>query len=189
MRLPLALCLGLLAAPGSLAQDLFVPGGAVDSLARALAESGARQAVAVLSEAIRASRDQALAEGTGPIPAAIRAQLSGYVPEVDLETVRWRVGGGSDLSLQHAAIESGTASAITLIDVVVFESEGDALANASLWAHELRHVAQYREWGVEEFSRRYLADSAAVEADATGFAAKWQEDATSARLGQRPSLP
>ncbi|MCE6968433.1 DUF4157 domain-containing protein [Cereibacter sphaeroides] len=160
--------------PGAVAQgagSLSGTGETADSLARALALAGTEQAVTLLAASIDDARRQAIAEGVAEIPGAIRAQLEGMVPQVDLEAVRWRVGGGSELSLQRNAILHGGASAITLVDVVVFADEGDALANATLWAHELRHVAQYREWGLMEFSRRYVTDHETVEADAVAFAA------------------
>lgn len=158
---------------------------AADHLFRSLATSGVANATELLANAILSSRAQALAEGTGPIPAAVRRQLAGHVPDVDLEAVRWRVGGGDDMSLQKNAIVNGPATAITLLDVVVFEDEGDALANAELWAHELRHVGQYREWGLREFARRYVTDHQSVEAEAMAFAADWR-NARALRPRPRP---
>lgn len=145
-----------------------------DAILRALAVGGVQTAIDMLAKSILASRQQALHEGTAPIPAAIRQRLAGYVPAVDLDAVRWRVGGGDEMSLQRNAILNGPATAITLLDVVVFEDEGDALANAELWAHELHHVGQYRLWGLQEFSRRYVTDHRTVEAEALAFAAGWR---------------
>ncbi|WP_443212974.1 eCIS core domain-containing protein [Rhodobacter sp. NSM] len=142
------------------------------AFAHALALVGEQQAVAMLATAIEESRRQALSEGTAAIPEAVRLRLEGQVPAIDLEMVRWRVGGGGEFSLQRNAILHGNASAITLGEVVVFADEGEALANVPLWAHELRHVGQYRDWGVVEFARRYLRDYRAVEADAVAFAAE-----------------
>ncbi|AZB66227.1 DUF4157 domain-containing protein [Cereibacter sphaeroides] len=169
--LPLALLLALAPHPAPAEGPATDPLTIANTYGRALAILGQQQAVAMLAAAIEDSRRQALAEGTAAIPEAIRARLAGHVPAQDLEMVRWRVGGGTDLSLQRNAILHGNASAITLGEVVVFADEGEALANASLWAHELRHVGQYREWGVRGFARRYLADHQAVEADAVAFAA------------------
>ncbi|MNE84736.1 hypothetical protein D3C80_1816710 [compost metagenome] len=33
----------------------------------------------------------------------------------------------------------------------------------ALWAHELKHVQQYQELGVEEFARRYTRNYEALE--------------------------
>ncbi|AXQ95640.1 DUF4157 domain-containing protein [Cereibacter azotoformans] len=171
IHLSLALILALLPLPSQAERPVQDPLAGAGNLARVLAVAGEQQAVAMLASAIEESRRQALAEGTAPIPEAIRHRLVGHVPVIDLEMVRWRVGGGTEFSLQRNAVLHGNASAITLGEVVVFADEGDALANASLWAHELRHVGQYREWGVVGFARRYLRDHAAVEADAVAFAA------------------
>ncbi len=52
---------------------------------------------------------------------------------------------------------------MTLIDVIVFRHASDAQDNVALWAHELKHVEQYLDWGVAEFARRYTLDHRAVE--------------------------
>ncbi len=69
---------------------------------------------------IESSRDTALEQGVDKIPKAIRASLEGYVPEGTLDRVRWRAGGGGDLSLQQSAFFLKDAQAITLDYVVVF---------------------------------------------------------------------
>lgn len=158
---------------------------ATEALLRSLALGGMQTATEMLARSIMLSRQQALDEGTAPIPVLIRQRLEGHVPPEDLDAVRWRVGGGDETSLQWNAIVNGPATAITLLDVVVFEDEGDALANAELWAHELRHVGQYREWGLRGFSQRYITDHQWVEEDAMAFAARWR-DGRSLRPRPRP---
>jgi len=83
-----------------------------------------------------------------------------------MQAVRWSVGG-NQLSLPGLALQYGDATAITLIDVVLFRREADAEEDAKLWAHELTHVGQYRRWGVEGFAARYVADSGALEREAS----------------------
>ena len=75
-------------------------------------------------------------------------------PGVDFERVRLRVGGPPTWYL--GLVRKG---AITLGTQVWFrnESKRDDLA---LVAHELVHVAQYREFGLLGFWRRYLLDMA-----------------------------
>jgi len=68
-----------------------------------------------------------------------------------MQAVRWSVGG-NQLSLPGLALQYGDATAITLIDVVLFRREADAEEDAKLWAHELTHVGQYRRWGVGGFT-------------------------------------
>jgi hypothetical protein len=124
----------------------------------------------LLVKFIESSRDSALEQGVEKIPKSIRASLEGYVPAATLERVRWRAGGGDLLS--QSAFFLKDAQAITLDYVVVFADENEARNDPKLWAHELRHVMQFEEWGVEGFATRYLADSAAVEDVASEY--RWQ---------------
>jgi hypothetical protein len=124
-----------------------------------------------LASWISSARDAAKAQGVEPIPAPIRAALTGYVPEPILDRVRWRVGG-SDLSLPQNVIRFGHVPGVTLDDVIVFEERRAALEDPKLWAHELKHVMQFAEWGVDGFATRYLSDYEAVESEAAEF--RWQ---------------
>jgi hypothetical protein len=126
----------------------------------------------LLARWIESSRDAALEQGVEKIPKAIRSSLEGYVPDGTLDRVRWRARGGSDLSLQQSAFFLKDAQAITLDYVVVFADENEARNDPKLWAHELRHVMQFEDWGIEGFATRYLADSAAVEDVASEY--RWQ---------------
>jgi Domain of unknown function (DUF4157) len=125
----------------------------------------------LLASSLVAARDAARAEGVEPVPPAIRAALTGYVAEQTLNRVRWRVGGG-DLSLPQNVIRFGHAEAMTLDDVIVFAERSAALEDPKLWAHELKHVMQFAEWGVAGFATRYLSDYEAVEFEAAEF--RWQ---------------
>ena len=125
----------------------------------------------LLASWIAAARDAAIAEGVEPIPAPIRAALTGYVPEQTLERVRWRQGG-NELTLSQNVFRFGHVPAMTLDDVIVFQERGSALEDPKLWAHELKHVMQFAEWGVAGFATRYLRDYEAVEHDAAEF--RWQ---------------
>jgi len=124
-----------------------------------------------LASWIVSARDASKAEGVEPIPGPIRAALTGYVPEPILDRVRWRVGG-SELSLPQNVIRFGHVPGVTLDDVIVFEERRAALEDPKLWAHELKHVMQFAEWGVDGFATRYLSDYEAVESEAAEF--RWQ---------------
>jgi len=63
-------------------------------------------------------------------------------------------------------LQNPDVNAVTLVDIIVFRSQDDALNNVALWAHELKHVQQYQQWGVGEFATRYTRDYNAVEAPA-----------------------
>jgi hypothetical protein len=125
----------------------------------------------LLAAWISSERDAAITRGVEPIPPRIRAALTGYVPSEILDRVRWREGA-SELSLPQNVIRFGEVPAITLIDVIVFEQRSAALDDPTLWAHELMHVMQFAEWGIDGFSMRYLSDYEAVEAEAWEF--RWQ---------------
>ena len=120
---------------------------------------------------IASERDAAKAQGVEPIPPAIRAALAGYVPEPILDRVRWRVGAG-ELSMPQNVIRFGHVPAVTLDDVVVFQERRTALEDPKFWAHELKHVMQFAEWGVDGFAVRYLTDYEAVESEAAEF--RWE---------------
>src|SRR5688572_24858038 len=125
----------------------------------------------LLASWIASERDAATAQGVEPIPPAIRAVLEGYVPDSVLDRVRWREGA-SELSMPQNVIRFGHASAVTLDDVIVFQEGSPALEDPRFWAHELKHVMQFEEWGVEGFATRYLNDYQAVENEAQEF--RWQ---------------
>lgn len=129
----------------------------------------------LLATAINLSRNDAIQSGVDVIPFHIRNQLEGFVSQDILDSVRYRIGGGGDLSLQVNSFKYGDAAAITLIDVVVFANY-DFAEDASLWVHELQHVQQFRSWGLNDFSKRYIRDFNAVEQqarDAANGYANW----------------
>lgn len=112
---------------------------------------------------IRQSRDQLALQESLPIPLNIRSQLEPYYDLMVLETARYRVGDTIALSASNALLRNPDVVAVTLIDIIVFRNEADAQDNLALWAHELKHVEQYLEWGVGEFARRYIHDYRSVE--------------------------
>src|SRR5690606_14102320 len=83
-----------------------------------------------------------------------------------LDTVRFRVGGHEELDVATAMLQNPDVQAVTLVDVVVFRSEEDAELDVALWAHELHHVRQYRQWGSAGFAQRSTRDFEAVEGPA-----------------------
>jgi hypothetical protein len=125
-----------------------------------------------LAMAIQSAHDEAVKAGVQPIPPAMRKQLAMVFPIELLDRVRYRVGRENSMTMQ--AFQYGHVQAVTLIDVIVFRNETDALTNDALWAHELTHVRQYDRWGLEEFARRYVNDHKAVEDEAYGFQSEYQ---------------
>jgi hypothetical protein len=78
---------------------------------------------------VGARRDDALRAGVDPIPPDIRANLTGFIPDSTLNVVRYRVGGGGDLTLQVNAIRYGEAAAITLDYVVIFKEQSRSVSS------------------------------------------------------------
>lgn len=143
---------------------------AIQNLPKDAAQALLNPVAPALAASIRFSRGQALNQGVQPIPPHIRAQLSPYMPANILDKVRWTTANGRvslDTILAQGFNQSG---AVTLDDVVVFSSPGlatgNSLNNVELWAHELTHVIQYQNMGVETFAFNYSVNSGGIEAQA-----------------------
>lgn len=132
----------------------------------ALISQASRLLGAELRNRIVESRQRALAGDVSPIPASIRAQLETYFDPQTLDAVRYRVGDDTQANLSYALLQNQDVSAVTLVDLIVFRNAEDAQDNVILWAHELVHVQQYRELGIDEFSTRYVRDYVALESPA-----------------------
>ncbi|MNF62244.1 hypothetical protein D3C84_439200 [compost metagenome] len=120
-------------------------------------------AAGALQQWLVQSREAAATAGTEAIPPEIRGQLLPYYDAALLDAVRYRIGDSSELSAASAMLQNPDIKAVTLIDIIVFRFPEGATEDVALWAHELRHVQQYREWGVEEFATRYTRDPDSVE--------------------------
>ncbi|UCJ16054.1 DUF4157 domain-containing protein [Pseudomonas sp. MM211] len=112
------------------------------------------------------SRASAARGGTLPIPFEIRRQLLPFYPAELLDAVRYKVGDTDELSAARNVMQNPDIKAVTLVDIIVFRNAQMAEQDAALWAHELLHVQQYREWGSAGFAARYSRDFNAVEAPA-----------------------
>jgi hypothetical protein len=123
-------------------------------------------ASSALAGLINEARQQAIADGVRPIPAAVYRSLLGYFPTILLQKCRFAAGDSGALTLPALAFSYGDATAITLGEVVLFKSERAAQDDLKLWAHELTHVMQYQRWGIDGFADRYVHDSASVEQEA-----------------------
>ena len=108
------------------------------------------------------SRNTAEADAQ-PIPLNIKVQLQPYYDDRVLDAARYKVGDDEEMSAGGTMLQNEDTVAVTLIDVIVFRDEDDALNNVALWAHELKHVQQYQEWGVNEFAARYTRNYNDVE--------------------------
>lgn len=131
-----------------------------------LLEGVNQMAATSLQQWIVQSRSNMAASQLQPIPLHIRAQLEPYYDLRVLDTARYKVGDNGEMDAAHTLMQNPDVEAVTLVDVIVFRSEEDAQNDVALWAHELHHVKQYLDWGVEDFARRYTRDFNSVEAPA-----------------------
>lgn len=141
-------------------------GNPLDIPGRVIRESTVETMGPLVARAISLSRDNARRAGTQPIPNHIYQRLLRFYPSQLLRGVRYRVGQGHELSVQANSFRFGDAGAVALIDTIVFRSSRDAQINDQLWAHEIKHIDQYRRWGLTDFAKRYVRDYSAVERDA-----------------------
>lgn len=150
--------------PRNVARETENAGREID---RMRLEANAQTGAPALQLWLEQSRNTAR-PGSSPIPPEIRAQLSGYVRADVLNEARYKVGDRGDLNLANLSIEYGDAAAVTLIDTIVF-SDDAGVEDPQLWAHELKHVQQFRDWGTRDFAIRYLRSWDSVENDANNF--------------------
>jgi len=123
---------------------------------------------APLAAAIRTAKAQYEPEAK-PIPESVRARVKPYYPAKVLDKARYTVG---DLRITlPEIINTGNRvflqgdHAVCVDNVIVFSTDpGDDIA---WWAHELEHVAQYDDLGIDTFAYKYAKDlGEKLEADA-----------------------
>lgn len=109
---------------------------------------------------IIASHDAVITNGGRPIPAHLRKTLRRWYPDDLLNAVRWTsIRGPIQNFLQDAQMNfDANTLAITVMDAVIFRND-DLADDGALWAHELYHVQQYRQWGVFVFAEKWVGNS------------------------------
>jgi len=147
---------------------------AQDNVRESALVPAARNALApVLADLIARSRDDAIARGVDEMPPQIRAAFDSFIPAPILAQVRWRIDG--DTGITGALVfQAGAVRAVTLDNVILFANDEEA-ANVKLWAHELYHVMQYRQWGIDGFAERFVDDRSTLEHDAREFRWSWMK--------------
>lgn len=114
-------------------------------------EVTAETAGPALATWIKESRDTAI-DGAHPVPPEIRAKLQGWYPDSLFDVAKFKTGDGGALNLANNIISFGQASAVTLIDVIIFQGPSEA-ASPSLWVHEMKHIEQFQAMGVKDLPR------------------------------------
>ncbi|MCM2567086.1 MULTISPECIES: eCIS core domain-containing protein [Janthinobacterium] len=95
--------------------------------------------------------------------------LRWHTPDL-LDSVRWTSEWSAlQNTLQAAQMQfNSNTRAITVLNAVIFRSDDDA-RDPALWAHEMLHVQQYKNWGVTGFAKQWVdnsSDGGPVEAPA-----------------------
>lgn len=110
-----------------------------------------------------------------PLPPGLKMILKEVVDVEILKRARFVVDRSPDNiaglanKLHHGS--GGNRHAVTLDDIIVFSGvPGDSIESYLHWVHELKHVEQYRDWGLLEFAAKYTTDADDVEDDATAAA-------------------
>lgn len=106
------------------------------------------------------------------IPEEIKSTLNTEFLSL-IETARYLVNADvpGSINLPNFAIRHlDKASAITLVDIIVFKELPSAATPNSrfLWMHELTHVKQYRDMGIQEFCKKYIAEEISFHAEGDG---------------------
>ena len=123
-----------------------------------------------LAAAIRDARNKHI-NNARRIPAELRELFEPVIPKHILDRARYTIG---DLKISLPSVITsankmfGDDYAVVVDDVIVFVREPDLNDEGDIewWAHELHHVYQYEEWGVDLFAYRYAKHWSRVEAEA-----------------------
>lgn len=138
----------------------------VQNLPKDLSQAIVNPYAPAVAAAIRNAKAQALSRDPKSIPANIRAQLDPYFPQYILDRVRWSFSGNG-FSLDNAILNwFQQEGAITLDSVIVFSGDPQ-VSDLKLWAHELTHVMQYENMGIDSFAFTYLVSWASLEQQAS----------------------
>lgn len=142
---------------------------------------------AALATAIRHGAAQARYSAR-PVPPFVLAALSPYIPAGILNKAQWAVYDPNRITIDSAITAwFQSEGAVTLDNVIVFSDSSTAssetLEGLELWAHELTHVMQYDNMGVESFATVYSVNWNSLE----GQARSWASSIRS-RLAQSQAL-
>ena len=141
----------------------------------------------LIATAIRESRQQAIDRGVSPIPPHIRATLQPYFPTAILDKARWTTAGG--ISLDGALTEwFNMEGAITLGEVIAF-SDGMQAQDVEVWSHELTHVTQYEQLGIDTFAFEYSNDFTVLEGQARDNASRTMASIAAAETDKARAKP
>jgi hypothetical protein len=201
----LLLVLGLSAPPASASWlseitgiDVNIPAGTVEvkapnpaaipemlrNLPKDVGQALLNPAGSALATAIRHAAAQAR-WGAQPIPDDVKSRLAPYIPGHILNKAVWTVFDGNRITLDTQLLRAcwDTVNAITLDNVIVFK-RSPSRERVDLWAHELVHVMQYDNMGVEGFANVYSYNWNSLENPAYSL-----QDSVASQTSQSSSAP
>lgn len=117
---------------------------------------------APLAAAIRAAKER-YSSSARPLPDDVKDALRNYFSQATLDRARYTIGN-VEITLpnfigQGAKFMGNDGYAVTIDNIIVFNTNpGSYLSNANWWAHEITHVQQYAQLGIETFSFNYIRD-------------------------------
>jgi hypothetical protein len=181
-------------------QRLMAELGAAGAYATANALRGQNplQIVAApLAGAIRAAHDKHYSNAR-PLPDDVKAGLAQFFPQNVLDRARY-TQGNVDITLPNFIGQGhrffGEDYAVVVDDVIVFNNPPPTFAEDPFWwGHEVMHVNQYTNWGIEQFAWNYVRDLGSTvegEADASGstIASRPPPVRQATQLGLTSALP
>jgi hypothetical protein len=106
-----------------------------------------------------------------PIPPNVAVMLKRHYPSELVQSARYAIGK-VDFSLPSGVQVFAKDNAVSLPGIIVFPRQPeDAITDLHWWAHEMRHIQQYRELsGAEGFAWAYVKHYSAIEDDANNHA-------------------
>jgi hypothetical protein len=112
-----------------------------------------------LAAAIREGRERFDSKAQ-PLPDDVKEGLEGFYAAGVLERARYAVGK-LEITLPNGIGQlqkfGDTNYAVVVDDIIVFNVQPPAFRdNPWWWGHEVTHVEQYKQMGIEEFARRYV---------------------------------
>lgn len=112
-----------------------------------------------LAAAIREARARHI-KNAKPLPADVRKALGNFFAPDVLDRAKYTVGT-VEITLPNGIGKVhkffGNDYAVVVDDVIVFPKDpGSFKDNPQWWGHEMTHVQQYKQWGIDEFAFRYV---------------------------------
>jgi|SRR5215213_1366779 len=129
-----------------------------------------------LAAGIRAARERHV-QNARPLPDDVKAALKDHFNESTLNRAKYSVGN-VQITLpnfigQGAKLFGEDGYAVVADDIIIFNTPPPSYKDDPFWwAHEMTHVQQYEQLGVEGFAYKYLMHPKGVEAEANNKASE-----------------